>query len=531
MRQRLPDSNVLFIIIDGLRYDRIGRSDYTPSPTPNLDRYFSRAVWAHNALTTGCPTQFAFPGIFTSTLPLDHGGYDLGIRLRDKSFVELIQNAGYRTGGFVAGAWANRFHGYDRGFETYHQLFDISLFLQNFRIFDLDYPARQYQCGETTLDACVEDLVLKLPLVFDFLMSFSRDKREEIGRGRVPYSPIIHNWNYDELDKLFADEERRFRQDPRGYAVSLIEPASDNLVFRQLPGARPDPRKATTPFVLESMRRWIHQQDKRPFFAWAHLMDVHDANFSTYDILASKADLQRDALRIADCQRLIMQAGNGYIGNTVYDYSIAYVDQYLTRLFDDMRTRGLLENTLVVLCSDHGSRGAGMPRPDLSEVTAFYEELIHVPIALWHSRLPPRTIEGLCSVLDIGPTILALLGIDSHDSFRGVDMLGDGPELRQHVPIEHLGRGPCDFSRKAINICLRSRNYKLIYQSPPGNLDGAGSVTECYDLDRDPQEYTNLAVDGKTPPAVEDLRSLAQKRCREIRGEQDGLSLRRVAND
>ena len=147
MAQKTQAPNIIFLILDSLRYDRTGFSGHTPSATPVLDKLLNKGLVTSRTFSPGCPTQFAFPAIFTSTLPLDQGGYDRGINNRTASFVEVLKNNGYSTGAFVSGGWANKLHGYHKGFDEFHHLFDISLFLQNFVMFDIDYFANQYATG------------------------------------------------------------------------------------------------------------------------------------------------------------------------------------------------------------------------------------------------------------------------------------------------------------------------------------------------------------------------------------------------
>ena len=71
-----------------------------------------------------------------------------------------------------------------------------------------------------------------------------------------------------------------------------------------------------------------------------------------------------------------------------YESSIAYLDEQIGRLFDELRSRGLLENTLVIVTSDHGEHfqergfsGHGM---------SVYRREIHVPLLIF----PPRSIAG-----------------------------------------------------------------------------------------------------------------------------------------
>ena len=92
-------SNINLLIIDTLRYDRLGSSGYRPAITPNLDALATGGINCPNYFSNGCVTSFAFPGMFTSSLPFDFGGYDDGICHRPVSFPEILQQEGFETYG------------------------------------------------------------------------------------------------------------------------------------------------------------------------------------------------------------------------------------------------------------------------------------------------------------------------------------------------------------------------------------------------------------------------------------------------
>ena len=125
----------------------------------------------------------------------------------------------------------------------------------------------------------------------------------------------------------------------------------------------------------------------------------------------------------------------------------------------------------------------------------------------------------LVSVLDIGPTILDLIGLNCPDSFHGESLFSENFGSREYVQCEHLGRGPCDFETKAINICLRTRSRKLVFQSPAGNIDGGGEIREIYDLLSDPNEFNNLANSHVLIKEDSDLLIIAKARCKKIRAD------------
>lgn len=512
-------TNVLFLLIDSLRYDRTGMSGYRLSPSLFMDQLFERGLSATNAFSVGCPTQFAFPGIFSSTLPLDFGGYEFGIRDRPLSFVESLQRAGYHTGGFITGAWGAGFFGYDRGFDEFHHLFDIRLFLANYEIFYMQRYTNQVASGSLAVRECAEILVPQLEDLFSFLKQYAREKVREIEKNTVPRSAVVHGLDSNRLLTAVAEEESAMAADPNGYVLALAmksgtSPVFDGLFSNWKPNTAP---RSTGAYVLDAMNRWIHRT-KAPFFGWAHLIDVHDGNFNFSDHKDSP-DLQRRWYSgFRKMRQRIADAGEDYISDLQYDLSVAFVDNLVQGLYERLQESGLDKNTLIVLASDHGSRmGGGPPHSDM-DIVKFYDSLVRIPLGFSHPDLSGKRHTELCSSIDMGPTLLDLLGLPVPDRFNGLSMLSAHCKHRGYVNMEHLGRGECDLHTKPINVCLRSRSRKAVFINPPGENAMAGTLSEYYNMESDPSELVNRVniVDGLDPAAFV-LRNIARQRCHQIR--------------
>lgn len=118
----------LLVTVDAWRFDH---ADFLPDgtaveTTPRLDAFAEDAVAFSQAVSHGPATPYAFPGVFTSTLPLDHGGYEtLG---DDRTLVtEALADAGWRCAGFHANPWLGEQYGYARGYETYRDTGEFGL--------------------------------------------------------------------------------------------------------------------------------------------------------------------------------------------------------------------------------------------------------------------------------------------------------------------------------------------------------------------------------------------------------------------
>ena len=90
---------------------------------------------------------------------------------------------------------------------------------------------------------------------------------------------------------------------------------------------------------------------------------------------------------------------------------MTYIDELFGRFLDNCDEAGLLDNALVILCSDHGEM---MGQHGLNQKFCPYEEALRVPCAMsWPGVIRPGLRCGMdVSLVDLAPTILAAAGVD-----------------------------------------------------------------------------------------------------------------------
>ncbi len=226
--------------------------------------------------------------------------------------------------------------------------------------------------------------------------------------------------------------------------------------------------------VVDRAIAWLQQRSgKKPWFLWIHLFDPH----KPYAPPPPFSDRFRD---------------NPYAGE------VAYVDQQLGRLFEFLKRRGLENNLLLILTSDHGE-GLG----DHGEQTHgyfAYNSTLHVPL-IFHSPslFRPGRVEAKVSHLDIFPTVCSIFGFECPRHLQGRSLLPAllGQKLKEQ-PIyfeslsAYLNRGWAPLRG------FIEGSYKFI------DLP----VKELYNIDRDFAEKNNLAGKVDTGPYEKKLRKL-----------------------
>ncbi|MFN7942695.1 MAG: sulfatase [Thermoanaerobaculia bacterium] len=138
--QRRP--NVLLVVIDAMRGDRLGVNGYRRPTTPALDRLAREGISFPHAFSNASWTKPAMATLFTSLYPSSHFALraaneplagDRGIALGEdlRTMAEIYSTEGYRTGAFLVQPHLTSQLGFAQGFETFQRLRGKSAARQN----------------------------------------------------------------------------------------------------------------------------------------------------------------------------------------------------------------------------------------------------------------------------------------------------------------------------------------------------------------------------------------------------------------
>ena len=97
-----------------------------------------------------------------------------------------------------------------------------------------------------------------------------------------------------------------------------------------------------------------------------------------------------------------------------YAAEVHHADREIGKLFATLQKEGALDNTYIVITSDHGEGLWSHPGvPDSFEHgTQLYDSMNHVPLIIWHPQLEARTIPNVTSSISLFPTLLSLAKIE-----------------------------------------------------------------------------------------------------------------------
>jgi len=180
-----------------------------------------------------------------------------------------------------------------------------------------------------------------------------------------------------------------------------------------------------------------------------------------------------------------------------YYGAISYVDDHVSALLGVLRETGRLDETIVIVTSDHGEmlgeRGAWYKM-------SFYEGAARAPLIVRApERFPPGRVPAAVSTMDLLPTLVALAGDGGMSAVVGpldgrslLPHLSGAPD-RDEAVAEYLAEGAI-----APIVMIRRGRHKFIHS--PADPD------QLFDLASDPYEQANLAADPASAGLVREFR-------------------------
>lgn len=255
---------------------------------------------------------------------------------------------------------------------------------------------------------------------------------------------------------------------------------------------------------IEQLLEWIDADtlQEGSFFAVLHLFDVHapynplppfDTKFDpegTGDITFWRCDKKTGGLLFPEhLEHLI----------AMYDSEIAYVDNELGRLFRELRVRGLTDNTLIIVTSDHGE--GFLEHGRVEHGNSLYQELLHIPLIMSGPGIESGRIESLrVGHYDLFPTILAMIGEPVPNTVEGMNVLSGNVPPDRDVPSSSASNAyimvAYPDSTDIQSIAVISGMSKTI-----GNM--VDYEYRCYDLIADPEETESYTADSEQIDIVE----------------------------
>lgn len=454
--------NVLWIVTDTVRADRLSLYGYGRLTTPELVRWAGRGMVFDEARSAAPWTLPSHVSMFTSLWPHEQGArIDRPYRGSHPTIAEHLGSRGYATAGFAANTgMCNACFGVGRGFDTYVEFL------------------------------CNHEVSLRATLL-----------NSSLGTGALK-----------SLRKLGI----------------------------RVPTQFPFPGRALAPTIADRGRRWLDEVhrpmaettgSRRPFFLFLNFMDAHgpyvpldeaDRRFSGDRPMPPRKQAVpttgSEAVRAAKAagpedrpQKQKELDGKTRLLSDLYDDCLRGLDAELGLLLDGLRASGKLDNTWVVITSDHGEYFGehGL----FGHGGRLHNEVTHVPLML----IPPmgragrgddpsaalrgRRIDAPVSLCDLPATLSDLLAPGASHPFRGRSLArfwrGDGPVAPDPIlmQMEEQGLEGDDVTAEGIvktDAVLHEGHVLILSNAKPPELFRIDDRKQQRDLADEPGEQERV---------------------------------------
>jgi arylsulfatase A-like enzyme len=452
--------NIVLIVVDSLRSKSVARFN-DGSSTPFLGRLDRDTIHFRRAYASECWTLPAHCSIFTGLLPSEHGAHfqTMGYTKSSPTIAELLAKAGYHT----------------------------EVITRNF-VFDGTIPGVTRGFQKNSQPLAPTRRLHPFALVLAATKPRFRRKIRETG--------------------FFHPAQRQSREFLKTFARAMM----------------PADRQALD-YTLEQMEAF--RRAHKPYFLFCNLYDVHAPYppsptsilrplwtprglvegifvFGPLARLGSHAYL-RPGFRLSERSRKLL------LGR--YESAIELMDRKLSAFYDAARGAGLLDDTLLVVTSDHGE---AFGEHDLYlHDASVYDTHLHVPLWIHHPGRAPETVDDVVSTRDLFGVLKAVgLRENLDDTFLSAGYRAKHPiALAEHFYYPHVP-----------DILPRYKRNLAAAIAWPEKIVVRGAETVRYDLSRDYEEASaepssadgfvatcrKLGIDsGAASSAVEHLRGWA----------------------
>ncbi len=452
--------NIILIITDQQRFDTIRALGFPYVDTPHLDRLVDEGVSFSNCFITAPSCVPSRASLFTGYYPHTTGILRNADTWRH-SWVERLAATGYTC------VNVGKMHTFP--FETplgFHERYVVE---------NKDrYLEGRYYFDEWDKGLRARGLV---------------KQQRELYRQRPDYGERLGAFEWELPEDTHADVF------VGNLATWWIEtkPAPEQPLFLQIgfPGPHPPydpiPRYAEPYMARDLPLPQVTEEELQgqppPFLAMRQHNSEVDHDSIVYDLTPTREQQHR--------QRAY------YLAN------VTMIDEQVGQILQALDARGYLEDAVVMFTSDHGD---ALGDHGHSQKWTMYDIVTRVPLIVWAPGrfLGGRRIDGMCQMMDVGPAILELAGVDLPPSMEAESilpaLLGEALPPCAKPPStgasQHAAWPGRDyvFAEHCRDGILRETEYVTMVRSPEWKLVHFldEPFGQLFDLVRDPREVENL---------------------------------------
>lgn len=364
-----PPPNVLLILVDTLRADRLGCYGYERPTSPTLDALAERGTRFDAAYASACWTRPSVASLMTSLYPSSHDiQRDLdALPPGLPTLAQLLRARGYRTAAFSANPQVSPVYGFDRGFDV--------------------FGAAGSHLLRRTAIGNLEHIVVRMLGMRVLPALLGKGQRKSAAPAAVAMP----------------------EQDPLAHSGAA---ALNRRVFPWI-----DAFDGDDPFFL-----YIHYIDPHtPYAAPEDL--VNDGGQAPIPLPAQFIDKNAPPYPLAEYPPAPAETLAGL--SRLYDAEVRFVDREIGRLLERLDGRGMLANTYVVVVSDHGEEL--YDHKQWLHGQSLFDELVRVPFLVAGPSVAAQAVAAPVELIDLLPTVAGWCGAEVGFPIHGRDL---GPTLR-----------------------------------------------------------------------------------------------------
>lgn len=246
-----------------------------------------------------------------------------------------------------------------------------------------------------------------------------------------------------------------------------------------------------TKSTFEKAGKWLKENKGNKFFLFFHTYEVH----SYRDSLSVQNYFLREGLRnkkeLSEKEKIEKDI-------SLYDSKILISDGYVKKLINMLEKLGILNNTMVIIMSDHGEELYDKTNIFSKHGDSLYYYVLRIPlIIVYKDKIKKsRKVSELVRLIDIAPTILNYANIKIPKDFQGVS-------IKSYIEGNKLGEDLIAFSEGVLSgperksVIKDKFHYIFIPNKTDKDLEGNpfnSKIRELYNIEEDPYEKDNIIL-------------------------------------
>ena len=456
-------SNVVFIVLDTHRADRLGCYGYSRGTSPNIDAFAQKATLFENAIA---PAQWTIPthaSMFSGEYPATHHTIQAGDALSEDfpTLAQYFHKTGYRTIGFCNNPLVGLLdNGFRRGFQEF------------------------YNYGGTV-----------------------PSKPSTNGHQPPTLFAKIHAQYLKVIDRIATPIQQAVATSPEVFQL-VLNPLLVPLWTRYANF------KGDTLASIRDTARHVQHWDSQPQFVFLNLMGTHLPYAPPKKFIQSFAPAvldepeAQDFIQTYNTQALhwLLPLEKPYPAleaqtlNDMYDAEVAYQDHLLHQLLATLEQPEHRDNTVVIIVGDHGEMLG--EHQIMGHGIGVHQELVHVPLMIrFPGQETDHRVKKAVSTMHIFHTLLDVAGINSdkinHGTLSGHSLKNPDalPEIifsEAYTPITLL-KIIQKYSPNLMNSFHCASPRWAVYNNPYKLIRTENAYDNLFNYLEDPQEKDHLS--------------------------------------